>query len=201
MAENLAKPGGNGTGVSIVLTELTTKRLELLHQLAPRARHIVYLTNLANPIGPPQLEMARKTARGLGVDLVLLKAQDEKELDTALHTLAKHHGDAFAVTSDVLFYANQAKITHAVRAAGLPAAFPSKEYHDHGAVMSFGVSSREVGRKLAGYVGKILDGAKPDDLPIEQLSTYEFVLNLKVARELGLKVPQEVMLRADKLIR
>jgi putative ABC transport system substrate-binding protein len=201
LAENLAKPGGRGTGVSIVLTELTTKRLDLLHQLAPRARRIVYLTNLSNPIGPAQLEVAQKTARQLNVQLIPLKAANEKELDAALRTIAKHTGDGFAVTSDVLFYANRARIARAVRAAKLPAAFPSREYHEEGALMSYGVNSEDVGKKLAGYVVKVLTGTQPGDLPIEQLSQYEFVLNLHVARELGLDVPQDLLLRADAIIR
>lgn len=200
LAENLAHPGGRGTGVSIVLTELTAKRLEFLHQLAPRAHRIVYLTNLANPIGPAQLQVAEAAARKLGVQLLPIKAGDERELDTALRALAKHKGDAFAVTSDVLFYSNHAKIARAVRAARLPGAFPSREYHEDGALMSFGVNSGDVGKALAGYVVKILNGATPAEMPIEQLSKYEFVLNMGIARELGLDVPQELVVRADEVM-
>jgi putative ABC transport system substrate-binding protein len=200
LAVSLARPGGNGTGVSIVLTELTPKRLELLHQLAPRARRIVYLMNSSNPITSPQLGAARKAAGTLGVQLVTLDARDASGLDAALHVVAKHSGDGFVVTSDVLFYANATKIAQVVRKARLAAMFPSKEYHEAGVLMSYGTNTKEVGRMLAGYVDKILKGAKPADLPIEQISKYELVIDLRVAREQRIKVPQELLFRADEVI-
>jgi putative ABC transport system substrate-binding protein len=166
LAASLARPGGNGTGVSIVLTELTPKRLEFLHQLAPRARRIVYLMNSSNPITSPQLEAAQKAARTLGVQLVTLDARDGSGLDAALRAVAtKHSGDGFVVTSDILFYANAAKIAQVVRKARLASMFPSREYHDAGVLMSYGTNSKVVGRMLAGYVDKVLKGAKPADLP------------------------------------
>jgi putative ABC transport system substrate-binding protein len=201
LAASLARPGGNGTGVSIVLTELTAKRLEFLHQLAPRARRIVYLMNSSNPIGPPQLEAAKKAARTLGVQLVTLDARNEAELDAALRAIAKHSGDGFVATVDALFRANKSKVARAVRKARLPAMFPSREYHDDGVLMSYGANTKEVGRKMAVYVDKILRGAKPADLPVEEMSTYELIIDLRVARELGLEVPQALLARADEVIR
>ena len=127
LAASLGKPGGNGTGVSIVLPELTAKRLELLHEIAPGARRFVYLMNVSNPVTQPQLEIAKESVRRIGVQLLPLNAHTQQELDTALDTLAKHSGEAFAVTSDTLFYANQARIARAVRKAKLPAIFPSAD--------------------------------------------------------------------------
>ena len=201
LGASLARPGRNATGVSIVLTELTAKRLELLHQLAPRARRIVYLMSSTSPMGPLQLEAAQKAARTLGVRLVTLDARDEGELDTVLRALAKHSGDGFVVTGEALFRTNKSKIAQAVRKARLPAMFPAKEYHDDGVLMSYGPNTKEVGRKMAVYVDKILEGAKPSELPIEQMSKYELVVNLKTAKALGLTIPESVLLRADEVIR
>jgi putative ABC transport system substrate-binding protein len=201
LAASLAKPGANGTGVSIVLTELTPKRLELLHEVVPRARRIIYLMNSSNPITSPQLGAAQNAARTLGVQLMTLDARDQSELDAALRAVAKHSGDGFLVTSDILFYANAAKIAQTVRKARLTAMFPSREYHDAGVLMSYGTNTGEVGRTLSGYIDKILKGAKPADLPIEQISKYELVIDLRVAGEQGIKVPQDILLRADEVIR
>jgi putative ABC transport system substrate-binding protein len=201
LAASLARPGGNGTGVSIVLTELTAKRLELLHQLAPRVRRIVYLINSTSPIGPPQLKAAQKAARTLGVQLVTLDARDEGELDAALRAIAKHSGGGFVVTADALFRANKAKIAQVVRKARLPAMFPAKEYHDDGVLMSYGPNTKEVGRKIAVYVDKLLRGAKPSDIPVEQVSKFELIIDMRVARAMRLDVPQALLLRADEVLR
>ena len=201
LVASLARPGGHGTGVSIVLTELTAKRLELLHQLTPRARRIVYLMNTSDPSQPPQLEAAQKAARALGVALLTLNARNEAELGRALRALAKHSGAGFVMAAASLFRANRSRIAQAVRKSRLPAMFPAKEYHDDGVLMSYGPNTREVGRKLAVYVDKILKGAKPAELPVEEMSKYELVIDTRVARELGIKVPQDLLLRADEVIR
>ena len=201
LAESLARPGGNATGISILSTELTAKRLELLHQLAPRVRRIAYLMNPANPIGPQQFEDAQRTARALGLELVKLDASNAGELDTALRTLSRSSADGVLVTGDALFYLNKAKIASVIGKAKLPAMFPGKEYQGDGVVMSYGPSLKEAGRKIATYIDKILKGAKPAELPIEQMSKYEFVIDLRVARAQGLHVSQELLVRADEVIR
>jgi putative ABC transport system substrate-binding protein len=199
LAASLARPGGNATGVSGVLTELTGKRLQLLRLLVPQARRIACLINSSSPLAPLQFEAAESAARTLGVKLVKLDARNDAELDAALHTMPAV--DGVLVTGDSLFLANRAKLAGALRKAKLPAIFPTKEYQGDGVLMSYGPSLREAGRKMALYVDKILKGAKPADLPIEQISNYELVIDLRAARELSLKVPQDLLLSADEVIR
>jgi putative ABC transport system substrate-binding protein len=201
LAASLAHPGGNATGVGGVLTELTAKRLELFHQLAPRARRIACLINPSNPSGVQQFDAARRAAPILGVRLLKLEVRDAGELDTALRALQRGEGSGVFVTADGLFLVNKAKIARAVRSAKLPATVPYRDFHDDGVLMSYGLNTVDVARKMATYVDKILKGAKPSDLPIEQVSKYELIINLRVARELGLKVPQDLLLRADEVIR
>ena len=201
LAVSLAKPGRNGTGVSVVSTELYPKRLEYLHWLAPRTLRIGFLTNPTNPIAATQLEATRQAARTLGLQLVTLDARNEAELGAVLRALRRGVADGVIVTADVVFRLNKSKVIEAIRKARLPAMFPYREYHNEGVLMAYGPNSTEVGRKMAAYVDKILKGAKPADLPIEQLSKYELVIDLRVARELGIKVPQDLLLRADEVIR
>ena len=200
-AASLARPGGNGTGVSVVSSELNTKRLELLHQLVPRARRIVYLWNPANPVEAHTLDESRKAARTLGVKLDTLEARNAGEIDAALSALRRSPPDALVLSAEGFFVEHKAKIAEAVRKAGIPAMFHTREYHDARVLMSYGPSEKEVARMLAGYVDKILKGAKPADLPIEQPTKFELVVNLKIAKAIGITVPQSILLRADELIR
>ena len=133
--------------------------------------------------------------------MITSDARNEGELDTALRALPRNPEDGVLVTADRLFYANKTKITRAIGKAGVAATFPFRDYHDDGALMSYGPSTKELARKMAVYVDKILKGARPGDLPIEQISVYELIVDLRVARELGLKVPQDLLLRADEVIR
>jgi putative ABC transport system substrate-binding protein len=201
LAASLARPGGNATGVTGVLTELTGKRMELLRQLAPRVRRIACLVNPTNPSGVLQFEAAKTAARALGVQLTKLEVRNSAELDAALHKLPRGTRSGLFVTADGLFLVNKAKIAWAVREARLPATFPYRDYHDDGVLMSYGLNPLEVGRKMAGYVDKVLKGAKPGDLPIEQISKYELIIDLRVAHELGLDVPQTLLLQADQVIK
>jgi putative ABC transport system substrate-binding protein len=201
LAASLATPGGNATGVSVVSTELFPKRLEYLHWIAPRARRIAFLMNSSNPIVGIQLEATQKAAALLGVQLVKLDARDESELRKVLHALERGAADAAIVSNDLLYRSTAPKVAEVLRKARLPAIFTNRQYLEEGGLMSYGPDLRDIGRKLAVYVDKILKGAKPAELPIEQLSKYELVIDLRVARELKLNVPQDVLLRADEVIR
>ena len=201
LVASLAKPGGNATGVSGVLTELTAKQLELLRAITPRARRIACLMSSANPSAVQQLEAARKAAQALGAQIIPLDARNDSELEAALHALAHSGADSLLVTGDILFRANKSRIAQAVRKAKLPGAFPYREYHDYGVLMSYGPDLKEAGRKMAGYVERILKGTKPADLPIEQIAKYELVIDLRVAKELGIKVPEALLQRADEVLR
>lgn len=199
LAESLARPGGNGTGVSVVTTQLDHKRLEFLRQLTPRARSIAHLRNPANPLtGKVQLE---NTARTLGIKLIPFEARNGNELDAALHTIAQSKPDGVIVAGDALFFQYRAKVAQALHNARLPAIFPWGEYQEEGVLMSYGANLTEAIRRTASYVDKILKGAKPSDIPVEQISKYELIINLRVARELRLEIPQSLLILADEVIR
>jgi putative ABC transport system substrate-binding protein len=201
LASSLARPGANGTGVSTVSTELIPKRLELLRQVAPRMRRVILLGNPSNALHAGVLNAAEKGAQTLHVHIIAIEARNADELNTALEGLHRRAADAFIVSSDVLFLANKEKIAAAVAKAKLPGIFPVRDYHDAGVLMSYGASAKEMGLQAAAYVDKVLKGAKPAELPIEQMSKYELVIDLRAAHALGLKVPQDLLLRADEVIR
>jgi len=147
-----------------------------------------------------QFEAAQSAARTLGLQLVKMDARNDAEVDAVVRTLPRSAIDAIFVTGDILLFANRAKFASAIRKARLPAVFPAKEWHTTDVLASYGPNIKEAGRKMAVYVDKILKGAKPADLPIEQISRYEFVIDLRAARELKLNVPQDLLLRADAVI-
>ncbi len=201
LASSLARPGANATGVSTLSTELIPKRLELLRQVAPRMRRVILLGNPGNALHAGVLKAAERGAQTLHVHIIAVDARNADELNTALDRIHRRAADAFIVSSDVLFLANKEKIAAAVAKAKLPGIFPVRDYHDAGVLMSYGASAKEMGHQAAAYVDKILKGAKPAELPIEQMSKYELVIDLRVARTLNLKVPQDLLLRADEVIR
>jgi putative ABC transport system substrate-binding protein len=200
-ATSLANPGGRGTGVATLSATLGAKRLELLHQMVPRAKRIVYLMNSSSPIHAPQFAEAQRAAGMLGVKLVPLDARNAGELDAALRAIPASGADAVLVAGDLRFLVHRAKVAEAVRKAKLPATVPSKESHDNGVLMSYGPNVRDTARRSAAYIDKILRGAKPSDLPIEQISHFELMIDLRVARALKLEVPEPLLLRADEVIR
>ena len=198
---SLAKPGGRGTGVSVLSIELYPKRLQLLRELAPRARRVVFLRNPTNRLASRLLDELQAAGKTLGMQIVTLDARDASEVDTALRSLRRGAPDALIVSAEPLFMASKAQIARRVRTLKLPAVFPWREYHDEGVLMSYGPNLTATGRQMAGYVDKILRGAKPADLPIEQASTYELIIDLRIARAMGLKVPQSLLARADEVMR
>ena len=200
LAASLARPGANGTGVSVLSVELTAKRLDFLHQLVPKARRIVYLMNPSNPLTARLLEEAQEASRALGLQLEPVSARNVGEIDAALRKIRRSGADGLLV-SDMFFLVERVKIAQAVREARLPAVFAWKESQDDSVLMSYGPSLKEVARRVAIYVNRVLRGAKPSQLPIEQDSKYELIIDLRVARELGIKVPQELLYRADEVIR
>jgi len=199
-AASLAKPGGRATGVSMLTTELAGKRLELLRTLAPKAGRIVFMMNSANPTSAWQLKEVLESARALGIQLVPLDAHGAGGIDAALRQLPRSRANAMVVAAEIVFFVNRAKIAQAVRRAKLPAIFPATEYHDAGVLMSYGPNLNDTGRALAVYVDRVLKGANPGELPVQQVSKFELVLDLREAGRLGLKVPDTLLLRADKVI-
>lgn len=201
LAASLAHPGGNATGVSSQTADLMAKRLQLLQQIVPRARHVIMLVDPDYPVYAAILEETQKAARALRIHIDTLNARNVDELDATLSGIRRGAADALIVSSDVFFIVNKDKIAEAVRRAKLPTLVPTKDYWGEGVLISYGPSLKEMGRRTAAYVDRILKGAKPADLPIEQGTKFELVINLRVARELGLRVPQDLLLRADEVIR
>src|SRR5690349_20371266 len=156
--------------------------------------------NSSNPLAERDHQAVELAAQSLGMQLVPVDARNAGELDTALRAIHRSKVEGFLVSGDLFLFANRTQIARTIRRAKLPAIFAYREYHDAGVLMSYGISVKEPMHRVAVYVDKILRGAKAGDLPIEQIAKYQLVLNLLVARELGLEVPRTLRLRADEVI-
>ena len=200
LVKNLARPEANGTGVSLLSSELGVKRLDLLRQLVPRARRVAFLTALANPSNAVQAKSVQAAAQTLGIRLDTYDAKNAGEIESALRSIPWKSIDGVLIGSDPIFQADAARISRSVRAAKVPAIFPWPDYHEHGVLMSYGPNLRTVAGRAAYYVDKILHGSKPSDLPVEQVTEVRLIIDLRVARELGIKVPQELLFRAERVI-
>ena len=201
LAASLARPGGNGTGVSMLVAESVGKRMELLHQLVPRMRRIALLENPDNPLDTLIFGKAQQAARDLELQLITLEARNAKELDGTLRALKRSVADGMVVSPDSLFRPNQARIAQATRDAGVPTIFPFYLDRNDGALMSYGPSIKEATRRMAVYVDKILKGARPSELPIEQMSTFDLIIDLRVARAMNIRVSEDLLLRANEVLR
>ena len=201
LAKSMARPGGNATGVSAASPELVAKRLDLLHQILPHVRRIAFLRNPNNVSIALQFAEAQKAAHRLGLQLEAFDARDAAEIDTSLRAIQRSAPGAILVASDQWLLKEKARIASAIRKARIPAMFPWKEYHEDGALMSYGPDLKEMWRRTAFYVVRILKGANPAELPVEEVSKFDLVFDLRIARELKIQVPQELLYRADEVIR
>lgn len=202
LAQSLAHPGKNATGISVLSTELSAKRMDYLKQLVPRAKTIAYLRNPSNPIMKRVFVEVEIAAATLGVRLEVIDVNHASELEAALGTIRRKKVDAMLVSDDLMFFSEKAmsSISSSMRALKLPAMYPVSFYHDHGALISYSVVLQEVYRRVAAYVDRILKGAKPSELAVEQISKYELTIDLKVADALKIRVPQEILYRAEKVL-
>jgi ABC-type uncharacterized transport system substrate-binding protein len=201
LVASLSRPGGNVTGVSLFTSTLTAKRLELLHELVPAAKVIALLENPANPSSEADSKAAEAAAPALGVQIVVLKASNGAEIGRAFDALRPYNVDAVLVGADPLFQNNSRDqlIVLAARHA-VPAIYDWRDVAVAGGLVSYGTNLAE-GYRLAGiYVGRILKGEKPADLPVLQPTKFEFVINLKTAKALGLTISNQMQLRADEVI-
>jgi putative ABC transport system substrate-binding protein len=197
----LARPDGNLTGVNFFNAELNAKRLELLHELVPGMRRVGVLLNPANPVNAQTiLSEVEAAARALGLQTHVLNATTISEIDTVFETLKREPLDALFVSGDPLF--NNRRLQLALLAARneIPAAYSSRDYPEYGGLMSYGADVTDAFRQLGDYVGRILKGTKPADLPVVQASKFELVINIQAARLLGLKMPPMLLARADEVI-
>jgi putative ABC transport system substrate-binding protein len=187
--------------VSLLSTELGVKRLDLLRQLVPHAKRVAYLVALTNPSEAVRSKSVQRAAQSLGIKLDIYDARNAGEIESALRRIPWKSTDGILIGSDPIFQAEGRKVSEAVRAAKVPAVFPWPDFHEYGVLMSYGPDLRKVAERAAYYVDKILKGAKPSDLPVEQVSQVDLVVDLRVAGELGVKVPPELLVRADRVIR
>jgi putative ABC transport system substrate-binding protein len=200
LVASLARPGGNITGSTFISSEISGKRLELLKQVIPRARRVVALANPANPATALQLSEAQTAARGLGVTLDVLAVRGAAELDGAFAALRRGNPEAVIVIDDPTLGSLRTRIVPQIAQSRLPAVYGWRDWVDAGGLMSYGANVDEMFRRAAFYVDKILKGAKPADLPVEQPTKFELVINLKTAKALGLTIPPSLLIRADEII-
>jgi putative ABC transport system substrate-binding protein len=194
---SLARPGANITGMSAAVTDVFPKRVQLLKELVPRATRIGGLMNMSNPALPPQWREIEKTTRALGLEPLLLDVRKTEDLEPAFEAAHRQRVDALVVGIDTLTQANQRLIVDLAMRRRLPAIYASSEFH--GGLMSYGVNYPEVYRRAATYADKIFRGARPADLPVEEPTAFELVINTRTARDLGLTIPPALLLRADSL--
>jgi len=197
---SLARPGGNITGLSMMAPELAGKRLELLKEAVPRVSRVAVLRNPTNPGAALSVSETEVAARALGVQLQLLEVRTSEELDGAFGAAARDRAGALIVLPDPMFLTHRARIADLAAKRRLPAMYYERDYVEAGGLMSYGPSLRDMYRRSAIYVDKILKGATPADLPVEQPTRFELVISLKSARGLGLTIPQSVLTRANQVI-
>jgi putative ABC transport system substrate-binding protein len=200
LVTSLARPGGNLTGVSILFAELTLKRIELLAELVPKARVMGLLINPKNPTNVTTIGDAEEAARAKGVRLAVINASSESEIDTAFASLVQLQAGALIVSPDVLFDGRKERVVALASRAAVPAMYGWRGFVAVGGLISYAPSIIGGYRQTAVYAAKILNGAKPADLPVEQPTRFELVINLKTAKELGLTVPRSLLARADEVI-
>jgi ABC-type uncharacterized transport system substrate-binding protein len=197
---SLSRPGGNITGLSAFVNDLMGKRTELLRDMLPGLSWVGALLNMSNRSQPPQWTEIQNTARINGVETQLFDVRSAADLATAIDDASKHKTGAIVVGIDTLTQSNQRIIIELAAKHRVPAIYPSREFVDAGGLISFGVNYPDLYRRTAIFVDKIFKGAKPSDLPVEQPTKFELVVNLKTARAIGLTVPPMLLARADEVI-
>jgi len=197
---SLARPGGNITGVSALAEGYSAKWLELLKEAVPKASRVAVLSNPTNPSHSGYWRETQAAARVLGVTLQSLEVRDPSEFEPAFTAMTKGRAGALLVPPDSLTLAHRTRIVDLAAKSRLPAMYGLREFVDAGGLMAYGSSLAQIFRRAAVFVDKVLKGAKPGDLPVEQTSRFELVVNLKTAKALGLTIPPSVLVRADQVI-
>jgi len=200
LVASLARPGGNLTGFSVLTAELIAKRLELVSELVPKAGAIAMLVNPNNQITEPLMRDAQEAARAKGVQLQILKASTESEIDAAVASLVQQRAGALLVPGDGFFNSRREQLVALASRHAVPVIYQYREFAASGGLISYGPSVTHVLRQAGIYAGRILKGARSADLPVQQPTKFELVVNLKTAKALGLTVPQSMLMRADEVI-
>ena len=201
LVTNLARPGGNATGINFFVNEVAAKRLRLLHDLVPKAVRIAVLVNLAKASTEEfTLRAVQEAAPTLGLKIQILNASTIGEIDAAFATIARDHSDALLVAPDAFFVSRRVQFITLTARDRIPATYSLRDYVAIGGLMSYGTDLADAFRQVGVYTGKILKGAKPADLPVQQSTKFEFVINLQTARALGIEVPPGLLSIADEVI-
>ena len=201
LVASLARPGGNITGLTALGQELGGKRLELLKEAVPKVSGVAVLSNPANPDSGPSLKGVEVAARALGVQLRVQEVRGPTEFEKAFEAITREGARALMVLPDPMFVSQAGQIVALSAKSRLPSMYAHREFVDAGGLMFYGASLADMWRRAATYVDKILKGTKPADLPVEQPKKFEFIINLKAAKQIGLTIPPNVLVRADKVIR
>jgi putative ABC transport system substrate-binding protein len=201
LVASLARPGGNATGINFLGTEVTAKRLRLLHEMVPKAVRVAVLVNPSNTaIMDVTLQGTKEAAATLGLQIQILKASSIGEINAAFATLEREHSDALFVAGDAFFGSRRAQFATLTARDRIPATYSLREFVEAGGLMSYGTDIADSVRQVGIYTGKILKGAKPTDLPVLQSTKFEFVINRQTAQALGIEVPPGVLSIADEVI-
>jgi putative ABC transport system substrate-binding protein len=201
LVASLARPGGNITGVTSISTELIGKRLEILKEAVPKARVVAVLRNPTAPDAAVKWKEVEVASRALGLQLHSVEVRAVTDFAGAFKTATQKQSHALIVLRNPLIVNNRKGIAELATKSKLPAMYDDREFVDVGGLMSYGADLADLHRRLAVYVDKILKGAKPAELPVEQPMKFEFVVNLKTAKQIGLTIPPNVLVRADRVIR
>jgi len=200
LVTSLARPGGNVTGLTDLAPGVVAKRLELIKEVIPSATRVAVLLNPDNSSNLPQMRLIQEAASALGVSILSVEARRLDDIDRAFATVRAKHAMALLLIADGLLGSNRKRIVELTAKGQLPAIYWRREFVEDGGLMSYGASVVDLYRRAAAYVDKILKGAKPADLPVEQPTKFELVINLKTAKALGLTIPSAVLTRADEVI-
>jgi ABC-type uncharacterized transport system substrate-binding protein len=198
---SLARPGGNITGLSTLRPEISGKQLELLKEVVPRLSRVAVLGNSTSPANATVKKEIERTAKLFGVKPQFLDVLDSKDIDMAFREASKGRADAVLAQGSSILNSHRAQVIKLAAANQLPAIYNQRLYVEDGGLMTYGASVTDLDKRAATYVDKILKGAKPADLPVEQPIKFEFIVNLKAAKQIGLTIPPNVLVRADRVIR
>ena len=197
---NFARPGGNVTGLTLFAPEIAGKQLELLKEIVPHVSRVAILWNPINRSGQLYLDQARSAARTLGIQLQVLEARQPEDIERAFRAIGQKRAGALLVVADAMFILQRTRIVNLAAKAKLPAMYTLREHMEAGGLAFYGPSMADNFRRTAAYVDKVLKGAKPADLPVEQPTKFELVINLKTAKALGVTIPPSLLQRADQVI-
>jgi len=201
LVASLAHPGRNVTGLTTVAPDLSGKRLEVIKDVLPKVSSVAILTKPSNASHPPQIQESELAGQALGVKLQILDVEKPDDFESAIEASRREGAEALIVLPEGLFTGHRRRLVDLTNKSKLATVFYDQEFVDAGGLMSYGVSYPDLFRRAAVYVHKILQGTKPADLPVEQPTKFEFVINLKTAKQIGLTIPPNVLARADKVIR